>query len=47
MFLNVPRKILVREKKKSMLYKWNSIALVFSLEFRDVFAFIILEMQPY
>ena len=32
--LNVHRKIVVKEKK-SMLYTWNSIALVFPLEFRD------------
>ena len=28
-----------------MLYEWNSIALVFPLEFRDFFAFIILEIR--
>ena len=43
--VNVHRKILVKEKTNSMLYKWESIALVFPLEFRDVFALIILEMR--
>ena len=43
--VNVHRKILVKEKTNSMLYKWDSIALVFPLEFRDVFALIILEMR--
>ena len=43
--VNVHRKFLVKEKTNSMLYKWDSIALVFPLEFRDVYALIILEMR--
>jgi len=34
----------VQENKNCMVYKWVSIALVFPIEFRDFFAFTMIEI---
>jgi len=34
----------VQENKNCMVYKWVSIALVFPIEFRDFFAFTLIEI---
>ena len=44
--LHVQRKVLVQENKNCMVYKWVSIALVFPIEFRDFFAFTMIEILP-
>ena len=42
--LHVQRKVLVQGNKNCMVYKWVSIALVFPIEFRDFFAFTLIEI---